>query len=200
MYNSHVRRPRTRGFTLIELLIVVGIIAILAAIAIPNMLEAQIRAKVSRAKSDMRTLATALESYRVDSNNYPAENYTSPELITALGKQFLPNSVKLRPLTTPVAFITSLPVDVFDPGNDPLNLVGTHTYHYTSVNDPMYDSTERIFFRGGNPEGRHMQWMMQSYGPDRGQDGPESDTYWQYPEYDPTNGTVSIGNILRSGP
>ncbi len=62
---------RRKGFTLIELLIVVAIIAILAAIAVPNFLEAQVRSKVSRAKSDMRTMATALESYIVDHNNPP---------------------------------------------------------------------------------------------------------------------------------
>ncbi len=69
-------RPGRRlsgGFTLIELLIVVAIIAILAAIAVPNFLEAQTRAKVSRVKSDMRTVATALESYRVDGNKYPPD-------------------------------------------------------------------------------------------------------------------------------
>ena len=59
------------GFTLIELLIVVLIIAILAAIAVPNFLEFQVRAKVARVKSDMRTLATALEGYYVDNNAYP---------------------------------------------------------------------------------------------------------------------------------
>lgn len=48
------------AFTLIELLIVVAIIAILALIAVPNFLEAQIRSKVSRAKSDLRSIATAL--------------------------------------------------------------------------------------------------------------------------------------------
>ena len=60
-----------KGFTLIELLIVVAIIAILAAIAIPNFLQAQVRAKVSRAKAEMRTAGTALESYFVDNNEYP---------------------------------------------------------------------------------------------------------------------------------
>ena len=59
------------GFTLIELLIVVAIIAILAAIAVPNFLEAQTRAKVSRCKADMASVATAIESYCVDNAHYP---------------------------------------------------------------------------------------------------------------------------------
>ena len=61
-------------FTLIELLIVVAIIAILAAIAVPNFLEAQVRSKVARCKSDMRNLANALEAYFVDNNKYVTEN------------------------------------------------------------------------------------------------------------------------------
>ncbi len=56
----------SKAFTLIELLIVVAIIAILAAIAVPNFLEAQTRAKVSRVKSDFRTMATAIETYALD--------------------------------------------------------------------------------------------------------------------------------------
>jgi prepilin-type N-terminal cleavage/methylation domain-containing protein len=67
-----------KAFTLIELLIVVAIIAILAAIAVPNFLEAQTRSKVSRAKADMRTLATAIESYTVD--------YNKPPTVIVLGK------------------------------------------------------------------------------------------------------------------
>jgi len=70
------RRPAKRrvsdrlGFTLIELLIVVSIISILASIAVPNFLEAQTRAKVSRVKADFYAIAAALESYRVDNNRY----------------------------------------------------------------------------------------------------------------------------------
>ena len=63
------------AFTLIELLIVVAIIAILAAIAVPNFLEAQTRSKVSRAMADQRSVVTALESYRVDFNKYPEDSY-----------------------------------------------------------------------------------------------------------------------------
>ena len=50
----------------------VAIIAILAAIAVPNFLEAQMRSKVARVKADMRTIATAVESYAIDCNGkYP---------------------------------------------------------------------------------------------------------------------------------
>jgi len=64
------------GFTLIELLIVVTIIVILAAIGVPNFLEAQVRSKVARSFNDMAIITTSLESYRVDYGQYPI--ITSP--------------------------------------------------------------------------------------------------------------------------
>ena len=67
-----------KGFTLIELLIVVAIIGIIAAIAIPNLLNAIDRGKQKRTMADIRSLGTAVESYAVDNNFYPKVNsYTT---------------------------------------------------------------------------------------------------------------------------
>ena len=64
-------KTRTHGFTLIELLIVISIIGVLAAIAIPNLLNAVQRGKQKRTMVDMRALATAIEAYHVDASVYP---------------------------------------------------------------------------------------------------------------------------------
>jgi type IV pilus assembly protein PilA len=74
-----MKKRNNKGFTLIELLIVVAIIGIIVAIAIPNLLNAIQRAKQKRTMSDMRSSGTAAEAYAVDFNHYPAAAaYTLP--------------------------------------------------------------------------------------------------------------------------
>lgn len=180
-----------RGFTLIELLIVVAIIAILAAIAVPNFLEAQTRAKIARVKSDMRTLVTALEAYHVDNNAYPREHrepgvYGDP-LID--GQPCF--AVPYYHLSTPIAYLSTawLP-DVFSnqDGVAPFDGCKPWIRYYDLVTRP----TTNIRDWYGN-------YRLLSYGPNRdffNNDGSGPNLSAML--YDPTNGTVSNGNIWRS--
>lgn len=194
-----------RGFTLIELLIVVAIIAILAAIAVPNFLEAQTRAKVSRCLSDMRTIRTGLESYAVDNNKYPETDQNLSGF--AAGKR------SIYRLTTPIAYLTSLPPSSFKEkygagAGDPKIASTYNGYLYVrrwktnpAVTDSDYSRDRTSYLLMGAPLSPATlaianggEWHLKSVGPDNRDDVFVLNTDARL--YDATNGTVSVGDIL----
>ncbi len=100
MHTMRIKRNQG-GFTLIELLIVVAIIGIIAAIAIPNLLNAIDRGKQKRTMADIRSIGTATEAYAVDVNFYP-RNVSSLTVVDGTGNSNLGKHV------SPV-FIKSIP-------------------------------------------------------------------------------------------
>lgn len=221
-----------RGFTLIELLIVVAIIAILAAIAVPNFLEAQVRAKTSRCKNDMRALATAMEAYKIDFNHYPPDGiFYSNGGMVQVRQQWLPLSL----LSTPMAYITSIPPDLFV---NKRGLTGATLFRNTQLGYTGEENLASKWGRGFNGISGPVEatgsvnawvawfggkdvgliWAVASVGPDRWDSWgtwivfggeqfvnrlPALPTLTQTQDgaiYDPTNGSISNGDIVRAGP
>ncbi len=180
------------AFTLIELLIVVAIIGILAAIAVPNFLNAQTRAKLAKVQGDFKALGTAIETYILD---WGAAPWDKPCPSGDHGWA----SCASR-LTTPVAFMNQIIPDVFQALDvrdslSPGHFVGSlMAYDYTT-----------IYFNGGvnTPNamwqylfGRSL-WRVASAGPDQALINV-ADRRWLAPPYDPSNGLVSPGDMQYS--
>lgn len=191
------------GFTLIELLIVVAIIAILAAIAIPNFLQAQVRAKVSRVKADMRSAATAIELYAVDNNLYPSHKIHNG------GYPFYLTTV----LTSPVAYLSDVN-QLFDAFRVQESTHGDFSKRFRYLNyqegldrcdgkpwiEPAFpwwrpESSDRtVWERGMKNFGGY---KISSAGPDM-VINTGATFYYDELSYNPTNGTISGGDIIRS--
>ncbi len=174
------------GFTLIELLIVVAIIGILAAIAVPNFLNAQMRAKIANAESDMRSLDTALEMYRMDNNHYPLWRDSS-------GVNINPVNRRLIPLTSPISYISAVPQDPFVYGPPGARIDDSQHEAYVTYD---YIESQSQFNHGNIPLGpawRCSEWRLNGYGPDGTNDVGGL-------TYAASNGLTSRGDLIRLGP
>jgi prepilin-type N-terminal cleavage/methylation domain-containing protein len=205
--NRRSREGAPRGFTLIELLIVVAIIAILAAIAVPNFLQAQTRSKVSRVLSELRTMRTAAESYAVDYNRYPRMSWGSfaPNFNVPGGDRYNGEPIygTFGPwMTTPVAYITRF--DFFDPFVDKKKgtvSVDAQLYTYQDLRSNSLPLPTSGSFRVPTPfelrslERNTGQYFLLSIGPSGNDQLPYEDFYMQY---DATNGSISAGTIFVS--
>lgn len=190
MITSHRNGP---AFTLIELLIVIGIISILALIALPNMLDAQVRAKVARGKADLRAISTSMEAYAVDHNKYP------PNYDTGLyGFNPGTEALSFAAMTTPVAYISSIPLDVFRPQDLAYTVRGRY-FTYIGIDTVSQQPGNYPFGCTEYWEEHGVKWWSGSYGPD--QDNDVLGHYLQVTAtrvYDVTNGTVSDGDYGRT--
>lgn len=184
---------KTLGFTLIELLIVVAIIGILAAIAVPNYMNARIRAKWSQSQANLKMLADSLEMYFLDHNSYPNDHdldayYRSPQF-------------GLFMLTSPVAYTNTLPAQPFvdkDKNSFFASMFGSSNA-YGARGRPDYE------MGSGSDNGGNMKihaWSLMGYGPDADDDIGNHDSFpfdVHIKPYDSSNGLISNGDSTRIG-
>jgi prepilin-type N-terminal cleavage/methylation domain-containing protein len=207
------------GFTLIELLIVVAIIGILAAIAVPNFLNAQIRAKISRSYSDMKSTMTAIEQLRLDKGVLLVDFWDDD---TTWGQERMSDTFNnvgnvgeanrrqvhvLMPLTSPISYLGSIPKDPFVPQHlqassgghsERFGIQGNDVYYYAD-NDPMTAGGDY----GGtsyDPPLNEGDYVLYAFGPAaEAMYGGSNGVRYGIP-YDTSNGTNSIGDIMmKSG-
>lgn len=170
----------TKGFTLIELLIVVAIIGILAAIAVPNFLNAQMRAKVARVEGDFNAITTAFEMYRLDNGDLP--RWGGFGWAHAWSR-----------FTTPIAYMSLRATDPFESKHKDLWQAGHQWYEYNAChgNTPMKNLdagqvTDNYVIVSYGPNGIDDTRQISDY--------PNSGTFLSY---NATNGLQSNGDILK---
>lgn len=182
----------SKGFTLIELLIVIAIILILIAIALPNFLEAQLRAKVAKVKGDLRSVGMAMDSYLLDFKMYP-EDHDPSEIIAWRG---------LFRLSSPIKYIAALPADIFNTKNSGFTNEEPSFELASTGFTPLMAKTRRPKVNA---------FVVFSHGPDRIDQFDDNDDWpfgapatlcyngTGYLNYSPTNGSSSLGDINQPG-
>ena len=158
----------------------------------PNFLNAQIRAKISRAYSDIRSLKTAVEAYHIDNNAYP--NCSTLELIN--GVQFRGGEI-----VEPIAYMSAIPSDPFNTqeGAHPGTTFAKDEYFY--VNDKSTDAywVDILLFASRNsiPARENVNYLISSQGPNN---LSEIQVRMLPIEYDSSNGLATSGDIVVFGP
>jgi len=200
------------GFTLIELLIVVAIIAILAAIAVPNFLEAQTRAKVSRVMADLRTLGVGIEMYAVDHNKVPVDynSYSSydptlagisPQPSGICNPGYSKGGVLHEGLTTPISYVSDCWLrDPFVSRQASYQVVSfdQQVYSYNALIDKLQGRPLLSLYKTNSYRDYYGDYRLGSIGPDNDWYSGKGETVGGSRVYDATNGTKSFGNIWRS--
>jgi len=217
----HDRQRNSRGFTLIELLVVIGIIAILAAIAVPNYSEALNSSKVARFKGDCKAVETAIEVYNAEFGSYPPPD-KYPVTSTCYTDQPFPDmpgsGFTSRRLTTPIAYLGKVPIDTFRLSVSPGSCYPVRQPYMYAADFPgvaRYGSTAWSNYVSwtyayltmiGPVSGTRPTpaiWMVSSPGPDgqvnRG-GAMQTAATDKVIQYDPTNGTKSLGDLFKFGP
>jgi prepilin-type N-terminal cleavage/methylation domain-containing protein len=188
-----------KGFTLVELILIVAVVAILAAISIPNFITASTRTKVAQVKAIFKTMAAGIEAYKIDANSYPIHLSPFNDNNGVFGDDAY-GSNRYDVLTTPVAYLTEIP-------NDPFVAYGRGYFLY------CWEIFDNGSYNGGGPFQpiwHASYWALESAGPDGKFTIYIAPNVYLEPwlntsycvngdvtrlSYDPTNGTISRGNI-----
>ncbi|GEM_PF-627817 len=188
-----------KGFTLIELMIVIAIIIILAAIAIPNYLRMTDRARRSRVAGDFTSVATALEAFSVDWGSYPYIPGVAP---AALAGSFGKHNTGVAPLPTSVIRDELIGEDIaVTTANINLSTATTLTgenggidYIKSGTVDAMYNpflpNSTVDYFYCSSPTGNHWVLAVQYNSDDILWRSDMTTDLTQSPEVDVTNITI----------
>lgn len=184
------------AFTILELLIVLGIVLVLAGLAMENYQRALINTRIARVRSDLRLMAQAIESYTVDHARVPRmadfEIYGDETFDVVQGVEV--RGIMSRALSTPIAYLSVAQM------TDPFMAASPEA----AIDERIYTYHDMAALRSHEPESAFWAAAEKHYGAWRcGAVGVDQTYYHGFANsaqlpYDPTNGLVSYGNLWHS--